>query len=169
VIIRSLIRLWRFLSSDLLRQVTLSPITLYGDYDEDTRIGLAPAALVCTLAGQSPDGNWAYLSCPVPTNQVWAKKEQVAPAIKSVKEERDRLGGLIEAASRSDEDDLALMLEAEELYKEALSVTEPERKRWFIDRLDVRVIVERKGQEHFVTMSCLLGTSKDNSFANISI
>ena len=55
------------------REVTLSPITLYGDYDEDARIGSAPAALVCTLAGQSPDGTWAYLSCPVPTNYVWAK------------------------------------------------------------------------------------------------
>ena len=55
------------------REVTLSPITLYGDYEEHTKIGAAPTALVCTLAGQSPDGNWAYLSCPTPTNQVWAK------------------------------------------------------------------------------------------------
>ena len=55
------------------RAVTLSPITLYGDYVENTKIGAAPAALVCTLAGQSPDGTWAYLSCPVPTNYVWAK------------------------------------------------------------------------------------------------
>jgi hypothetical protein len=55
------------------QEVTLSSITLYGDYEEQTKIGAAPEALVCTLAGQSPDGTWAYLSCPMPTNQVWAK------------------------------------------------------------------------------------------------
>jgi len=55
------------------REVTLSPITLYGDYAEHTKIGAAPAALNCTLTGQSPDGTWAYLSCPMPTNDVWAK------------------------------------------------------------------------------------------------
>jgi len=59
------------------REVTLSPITLYGDYAEQTKIGAAPAALVCSLAGQSPDGTWAYLACPMPTNDVWAKVENL--------------------------------------------------------------------------------------------
>jgi hypothetical protein len=54
-------------------QVTLSPITLYGDYEETTRIGNAPSGITCVLAGQSPDGLWAYLTCPAPTNAVWAK------------------------------------------------------------------------------------------------
>jgi len=55
------------------REVTLSPITLYGDYDEGTRIGQAPEGIICTLSGQSPDALWAYLSCPAPTNAVWAR------------------------------------------------------------------------------------------------
>jgi hypothetical protein len=97
------------------------------------------------------------------------QKAQIAPAITSITAEHDRLIGLIQAANRSEDDDRALMEEAEELYKEATKVTEPERKRWFVDRLDVRVIVERSTQEHLVTMSCLLGTSKNNSFANISM
>jgi hypothetical protein len=54
-------------------EVTLSPITLYGDYDEDARIGTAPDGLRCMLSGQSPDGIWAYFRCPAPTNAVWAK------------------------------------------------------------------------------------------------
>jgi hypothetical protein len=54
-------------------KVILSTIMLYGDYDEATRIGSAPSGTACTLAGQSPDGNWAYLTCPPPTNSVWAK------------------------------------------------------------------------------------------------
>jgi hypothetical protein len=54
-------------------QVTLPPVPLYGDYDESTRIGPAPEGLACTLSGQSPDGAWAYLTCPAPTNAVWAR------------------------------------------------------------------------------------------------
>jgi hypothetical protein len=53
--------------------VTLSAVALYGDYDEDTKIGSAPENLACTIAGQSPDGKWVYLICPAPTNKVWAK------------------------------------------------------------------------------------------------
>src|SRR5262249_6315194 len=52
------------------RRVTLPAITLYGDYDEATKIGSAPEGVVCTLAGQSPDGMWVYLACPAPTNNV---------------------------------------------------------------------------------------------------
>jgi hypothetical protein len=55
------------------REVILSAITLYGDYDESTKIGSAPSGIACKLAGQSPDGLWAYLTCPAPTNDVWAK------------------------------------------------------------------------------------------------
>jgi hypothetical protein len=53
--------------------VTLSAVALYGDYDEDTKIGAAPENIACTIAGQSPDGKWAHLICPAPTNKVWAK------------------------------------------------------------------------------------------------
>ncbi len=60
------------------REVTLSPITLYGDYDEGTRIGQAPEGMICTLSGQSPDALWAYLSCPAPTNAVWARVADLA-------------------------------------------------------------------------------------------
>jgi hypothetical protein len=55
--------------------VTLSSVALYGDYDEDTKIGAAPENLACTIAGQSPDGKWVYLICPTPTNKVWSKVE----------------------------------------------------------------------------------------------
>jgi len=55
------------------QEVTLSPIALYGDYDERTEIGPAPEGLTCTLSGQSPDAAWVYLSCPQPTGLVWAK------------------------------------------------------------------------------------------------
>jgi hypothetical protein len=55
------------------RSVTLSTGFLYGDYDEEARIGAAPEGLTCTISGQSPDGKWAYLDCPAPTGQVWAK------------------------------------------------------------------------------------------------
>jgi hypothetical protein len=55
------------------QEVTLSPIALYGDYDERTEIGSAPEGLTCTLSGQSPDAAWVYLSCPQPTGLVWAK------------------------------------------------------------------------------------------------
>jgi len=54
------------------RSVTLAAVTLYGDYDEETKIGAAPEGLVCTITGQSPDGLWAYLECPGPTDHVWA-------------------------------------------------------------------------------------------------
>jgi hypothetical protein len=53
--------------------VKLSTGVLYGDYEEDAKIGPAPEGLSCTLAGQSPDRKWAHLSCPAPTNHVWAK------------------------------------------------------------------------------------------------
>jgi hypothetical protein len=55
------------------RAVTLSTGLLYGDYDEDARIGTAPEGVTCMLSGQSPDGLWAYLACPAPTGQVWAR------------------------------------------------------------------------------------------------
>jgi len=55
------------------QEVTLSPIALYGDYDENTLIGVAPDGIVCSFSGQSPDLAWAFLSCPPPTGQVWAK------------------------------------------------------------------------------------------------
>ncbi len=53
--------------------VTLSAVALYGDYDDTTKIGMAPEGLSCSIAGQSPDGKWVYLMCPAPTNKVWAK------------------------------------------------------------------------------------------------
>jgi hypothetical protein len=55
------------------RRVTLSTGFLYGDYDDTAQIGQAPAGMICTITGQSPDGLWAYLACPEPTNKVWAK------------------------------------------------------------------------------------------------
>jgi hypothetical protein len=55
------------------REVTLPATTLYGDYDEDTKIGDAPEGIACTISGQSPDGLWVWLLCPAPTNKVWAK------------------------------------------------------------------------------------------------
>jgi hypothetical protein len=55
------------------QEVTLPVIALYGDYDESTLIGSAPSSLVCAITGQSPDGGWVHLSCPAPTNTVWAK------------------------------------------------------------------------------------------------
>jgi hypothetical protein len=54
-------------------RVTLAAVTVYGDYDEGTKIGASPENLACTMAGQSPDGLWAYLDCPAPTGKVWAK------------------------------------------------------------------------------------------------
>ncbi len=59
------------------RAVTLSAVALYGDYDEATKIGAAPVGIACVLAGQSPDGLWAYIECPVPTGHVWAKVEDL--------------------------------------------------------------------------------------------
>jgi hypothetical protein len=58
-------------------EVTLSAITLYGDYDDATKIGPAQSGAVCTITGQSPDGLWAWLSCPAPTGTVWAKVEDL--------------------------------------------------------------------------------------------
>jgi hypothetical protein len=57
--------------------VKLSAVVLYGDYDEVTKIGAAPEGLDCIIAGQSPDGLWIYLSCPAPTNKVWAKVSEL--------------------------------------------------------------------------------------------
>jgi hypothetical protein len=59
------------------RLVALSSITVYGDYDEETKIGSSPEGVSCTIAGQSPDGKWVYLICPAPTNKVWAKVEDL--------------------------------------------------------------------------------------------
>jgi hypothetical protein len=59
------------------REVTLPAITLYGDYDEDTKIGSAPEGIVCTISGQSPDGLWVFLTCPSPTGKVWAKVSEL--------------------------------------------------------------------------------------------
>jgi DNA invertase Pin-like site-specific DNA recombinase len=94
------------------------------------------------------------------------QKQQIAPAIRAVREEKERLEELLAEATRSEEDDSALMREAETLYEEAKSVTEGERKRWFLDRLNVRVVVERIAQEYTVDLSCILG---GNSFSHISI
>lgn len=55
------------------RQMELAAIRLYGDYDERSKIGPAPAGLACTLAGQARGGEWAYLACPAPTGYVWAR------------------------------------------------------------------------------------------------
>jgi hypothetical protein len=59
-------------------EVILSPVALYGDYDESTRLGLAPDGLICSFSGQSPDGVWVYLACPEPTGHVWAKVSTLA-------------------------------------------------------------------------------------------
>jgi hypothetical protein len=59
------------------RAVTLSTAMLYGDYEESTKIGSAPEGLVCTISGQSPDGKWVFLSCPAPTNRVWAEVDDL--------------------------------------------------------------------------------------------
>jgi DNA invertase Pin-like site-specific DNA recombinase len=99
-----------------------------------------------------------------------AQKAQIEPSIRSVKEELERLQDLLGQADRSEQDDAALMAEAEELYEEARNVTDEQRKRWFIDRLNLRVMIERDGKDCWATLSCILGTTRDKvSSANISM
>jgi hypothetical protein len=71
------------------------------------------------------------------------------------------LNALLAGVSRSEDDDQALIQEAEELHREAQAVIDPEKKRRFLDRLDVQVVVERKAMEYWTTMSCILGVTKE--------
>ena len=89
------------------------------------------------------------------------QKAQLTPSLKSIREERERLDLLLAEMVRSEEDDAALMEEAEELYAEAKNVTDDERKQWFLNRLNVRIIVEREADDYWVTMTCILGTTKE--------